>query len=84
MEEKKLKRKGSIARTKEGEVALVNEKKQGFRVDEMVVVIWDLSDGRSEHEIVDEVASKSKVEKGKIASAIFNIISELKRAKLVE
>ena len=84
MEEKKLKRKGSAVRTKEGGIALVNEEKQGFRVDEMVIVIWDLSDGRSEKEIVDEVASKSKAEKGKIASAISNIISELRRAKLVE
>ena len=83
MEEKKLKRKGSVART-EGGIALVNEEKQGFKVDEMVVVIWDLSDGRSEQEIVNEVASKSKAEKGKIASAISNIISELRRAKLVE
>ena len=84
MGEKKLKRKGSVARTKEGGIELVNEEKQGFRVDEMVIVIWDLSDGRSEKEIVDEVASKSKAGKGKIASAISNIISELRRAKLVE
>ncbi len=84
MGEKKLKRKGSVARTKEGGIALVNEEKRGFKVDEMVVVIWDLSDGRSEQEIVNEVASKSKTEKGKIASAISNIISELRRAKLVE
>lgn len=80
----KLKRKGQLVRSKEGEIALLNEEKQGFKVDKMVVVIWDLSDGRSEQEIVNEIASKSKAEKKKIAPVISDILSGLKHAKLVE
>jgi hypothetical protein len=84
MEEKKLKRKGSVARTEEGGIALVNEQKQGFIVEEMVVVIWDLCEGRSEHQVVDEIASRIKAEKERIKPAVIGVISKLKELKLVE
>ena len=84
MEKEKLKRKGNAVRTEKGEIALINEEKQGFRVDETAAAIWQFCDGRSEEEVVDEIASRTGAEKERVKPAVSDVVSKLKSVKLLE
>jgi len=84
MEKEKLKRKGKAVRTEKGEIALVNEENQGFRVDEIAAAVWQFCDGKSEEEVVDEIASKAKAEKERVKPLISEVVSKLKSVKLIE
>ena len=79
-----MKRKGSAVRTEKGEIALVNEEKQGFRVDEMAAAVWQFCDGKSEQEVVDVIASKTGAEKERVKPVVSDVISKLKSVKLLE
>ncbi len=84
MEEKKLKRKGSVGQTERGEMVLVNEQNEGFIVGEIAIVVWDLCEGRSEEEVIDEIISRTHVERERVEPVVTGLISKLKEVKLVE
>ena len=80
----KLRRKGQVLEAADGSLLLVNEDKQGFRVGEGVVVIWDMCEGRTEEEVSRELASRSELDLEQIKPIVAEIVAKLKEAKLVE
>jgi hypothetical protein len=83
-EEKVLHRKGGLARDKDGSLVLINENKQGYRVDEVIASVWFESDGKSEEELVDTFSKGMEDKKDVIKKDIHLIVSKLKEVKLIE
>ncbi len=83
----KFKKKGSLARSKEGYLLLVDENKRAYKVDEVVVLIWTMCDGKHEtKEIVEDFCSKigEKAPKEEIEKAVLDITQELEKLGLIE
>ena len=84
MEEPKLRRKGALLKNEEGELVLVNESNQAYKVDEVVAYIWSICDGKTLNEVVDTFAEASNVSVEEIREPLTNLIDKLKSASLVE
>jgi hypothetical protein len=83
----KFKRKGSLARSQQGDLLLVDENKKAYKVDEVVVLIWTMCDGKhDDKEIVNEFCSKigDKAPKGEIEKAVTDITQKLEKLGLIE
>ena len=78
-----LKRVGSITKTREGSLVLVNEKREGYAVDELVAFIWSKADGKTRDELVKNVASELNISEEEIKSDVNNIVDKLKDAELL-
>ncbi|MCD6371752.1 MAG: PqqD family protein [Candidatus Aenigmarchaeota archaeon] len=78
-----LKRKGRIAKNQEGNLVLINEDNQGFRVDEVIAAVWYESDGKTISQLVDKFSEEDKENKELIRKDIEAIIEKLKEVKLV-
>lgn len=79
-----MKRKGVLTRNREGSLILVNEDKKGYKVDEIVAVIWSKCDGKTIDTLTKEIAGEAKIDENELRPHIKNIIDKLKEAKLVE
>jgi hypothetical protein len=83
----KFKRKGSLAKSEQGDLLLVDENKKAYRVDEVVVLIWTMCDGKHEtKDIIGEFCSKigDKAPKEDIEKAVSDITQKLERFGLLE
>ncbi len=83
----KFNKKGSIAKSKEGALLLVNEDKKAYKVDEIVILIWTMCDGKHDSkDIVEEFCSKlgKKVPKEEIEKAVSDITQQLEKFGLLE
>ena len=79
-----LKRKGVLTRDEEGSLILVNEQDKGFRVDEIVAVVWSKSDGKTIDSLTKEIASEAEIPEEELKPHIENIVKKLKEADLIE
>jgi len=78
-------KRGSLAKSKANELLLVDEKKNAYKVDKSIIVVWVMCDGTMTVErIVDEVAKETKVDKAKIKKVIDDILAKLEKAGLVK
>jgi len=84
MEEVKLKRKGTLFKDESGDLVLVNEENQAFRVDEVVAYIWSICDGKTVNEVVTEFARLSDVNIDEVRSPLMDLIERLRSASLIE
>jgi len=84
MEEVKLKRKGTLFKNEEGELVLVNEENEAFKVDEVVAYIWSICDGKTVGEVVDAFAELSNVSAEDVRDPLTNLIDKLKSVSLIE
>ena len=84
MEEVKLKRKGELFKDEEGNLLLVNEANEAYRVDEVVAYIWSICDGKTIEEVVTEFANLSETSVEEIKAPLLDLISRLKSASLIE
>jgi len=82
-----FKKKGSLARSQQGDLLLVDENKRAYKVDEVVVLIWTMCDGKNgEKEIIEEFCSKigNKAPKEEIEKAVKDITQKLESFGLIE
>ncbi|MCD6591405.1 MAG: PqqD family protein [Thaumarchaeota archaeon] len=84
MEEVRLKRKGELFKDEEGNLILVNEANEAYRVDEVVAYIWSICDGKTIEEVVTEFADLSETSIDEIKAPLLDLINRLKSASLVE
>ena len=78
-------KRGSLAKSKANELLLVDEKKNAYKVDKSIIVVWVMCDGTMTVErIVDEVAKETKVDRAKIKKVIDDILAKLEKAGLVK
>jgi len=79
-----LKRKGKLMQDSENNLVLVNEKDKGYRVDEVVAVIWSKADGKTLENLVKEIAEETQLDEAELRPHIEMIINKLKEVDLVE
>jgi hypothetical protein len=84
MEEVKLKRKGELFRDEEGNLVLVNEANEAYRVDEIVAYVWSICDGKTIDEVVTEFSNLSETSIEEVREPLIGLINRLKAASLIE
>jgi hypothetical protein len=84
MEEVKLKRKGELFRDEEGNLVLVNETNEAYRVDEVVAYVWSICDGKTVNEVVTEFSNLSETSIEEVREPLVDLINRLKAASLIE
>ncbi|MCL7387027.1 MAG: PqqD family protein [Thaumarchaeota archaeon] len=84
MEEVKLKRKGELFRDEEGNLVLVNEANEAYRVDEIVAYVWSICDGKTIDEVVTEFSNLSETSIEEVREPLIDLINRLKAASLIE
>ncbi|MEM0261426.1 MAG: PqqD family protein [Nitrososphaerota archaeon] len=84
MEEIRYKRKGELFRDEEGNLLLVNEANEAYRVDEIVAYIWTICDGKTFDEVAQEIASQGDVDVEEVKPPLQDLIDKLKAASLLE
>lgn len=84
MEEVKLKRKGELFKDEEGNLLLVNEANEAYRVDEVVAYVWSICDGKTVDEVVTEFSNLSETSVEEIRAPLLDLINRLRAASLIE
>lgn len=82
-EEKRLSKKGWLSQTPEGDLLLVNEKGEAYRVNEAVAAIWQLFDDKTVNEVVEEVAFQVRRDPSELKEQIEQLASKLVEAGLI-
>jgi hypothetical protein len=82
--EKPLRRKGRLVQGEGGAIILINEKNEGYRVNEIIAFIWYECEGKTENELVDLLSDMVDLEKEIIRKDVHEILSKLKEVELVE
>lgn len=72
----KFRRRGSLGKTDDG-LVMINDQNESVRVDEMIIMVWNLCEGHDEEAVVAMLMSKIKGDKEPVEAAIRHIISEL-------
>lgn len=83
MSSQKLVKKGSATRDKEGNLLLINEENQAYRVDESVAAVWDRCEGKTVNELTTEVATSTGRKFDDLKGPVDNLVTKLKEAQLV-
>jgi hypothetical protein len=84
MEEVKLKRKGELFRDEGGNLVLVNEVNEAYKVDEVVAYVWSICDGKTVNEVVTEFSNLSETSVEEVREPLIDLINRLKAASLIE
>ncbi|MEN2974817.1 MAG: PqqD family peptide modification chaperone [Candidatus Caldarchaeales archaeon] len=84
MEEVKLKRKGELVKDDEGNLLLVNELNEAYRVDEIVAYIWSICDNKTFNEVAVDLASQGDIDVEEVKPPLLDLIAKLKSASLIE
>ena len=78
-------KKGSVGKTEKGEIVLLNEQNQAFKVNEVAVVVWNRCDGQMTIDDLAKVFSqKTNQEEGAVKQAIETIVDQMEKAGLME
>lgn len=78
-----MKRKGRLVRSKEGSLILIDDENKGYRVDEVVAVVWSRCDGKTIDSLTKDIANETKIDEKELKPQIEKIINKLMEAKLV-
>jgi len=84
MEQVRLRRKGNLFKDETGNLILVNEENEAYRVDEVVAYVWSICDGKTVEEVITEFANLSETDVEELREPIIDLINRLKSASLVE
>lgn len=80
----KLNRKGSITQ-EDGTLVLVDDNHKGYKVDNVVAVIWTKCNNKTIEEVADEISKELQdLDKNSITEAVKVIVQDLKNVHLVE
>ena len=82
-ENKKLSKRGFVTQTPEGELLLVNEKGEAYKVNESVVAVWNIFEDKTVNEVIDEIANQINVDPNEIKPAIEQLTAQLLEAELL-
>ena len=78
-------KKGSVSRTEKGEILLVNEQKQAFKVMDVAAVVWNRCDGQTTiDDLTKEFSQKTNQEEVAVKHAIETIVDQMEKAGLME
>jgi hypothetical protein len=81
----KLKKKGSLGRTEEGEIVLVNDKGEAFSAGEVVIFVWDMCDGEiSEEELLKNLCTELEIDTEALRPVLDRLLKNLQGASLLE
>ncbi|HID05501.1 MAG TPA: PqqD family protein [Candidatus Caldiarchaeum subterraneum] len=82
-ESKRLSKKGFVTQTPEGDLLLVNEKGDAYKVNESVVAVWNIFEDKTVNEVINEIASQINVDPNEIKPAIEQLTAQLVEAELL-
>jgi hypothetical protein len=78
-------KKGSVSKTENGEILLVNEQNQAFKVMPVAAVVWNRCDGKTTiDDLTKEFSQKTNQEEGAVKQAIETIVDQMEKADLME
>jgi hypothetical protein len=78
-------KKGSVGKTEKGEIVLVNEQNQAFKVNEVAVVVWNRCDGKiTIDDLTKEFSQKTNQEEAVVRQAIETIVDQMEKVGLME
>lgn len=78
-------KKGSVGKTEEGEIVLVNDQNQAFKVNKVAVVVWNRCDGQMTiDDLTKEFSQKTNQEEGTVKQAIETIVDQMEKVGLME
>lgn len=81
----KLKKKGSLGKTEEGELVLVNDEGQAFSAGEVVIFVWDMCDGEiSEEDLLKNLCAELEIDVEALRPVLERLLKNLQGAKLLE
>ncbi|MCS6769794.1 MAG: PqqD family protein [Candidatus Caldarchaeum sp.] len=83
VEEKRLTKKGWVSQTPEGDLLLVNENGDAYRVNEAVVAVWNLFEDRTVGDVIAEIATQISREPAEIKDSIEQLAVKLMDAGLI-
>lgn len=72
----KFRRRGSVGKTEDG-LVMINDQNESVRVDEIIIMIWNLCEGQDEESVVSMLMAKIKGDREPVEAAIRHIIAEL-------
>lgn len=84
MEETKFKRRGELLKDEEGNLLLVNEFNEAYRVDEVVAYIWSICDGKTFNEVASELAAQGEVDIEEVKPPLQDLLLKLRSASLID
>ncbi|MEM2760381.1 MAG: PqqD family peptide modification chaperone [Nitrososphaerales archaeon] len=84
MEEEKLFKKGEATKADDGSLVLVNEDQTAYKVDEVVLIVWDMCNGISFREILNEITDHSEQDASFIRTALEDLMIKLQENKLID
>jgi len=79
----KFVKKGFMTRDEYGNIILVNEKKEAYKVTEGVAMIWQMSDGKSEDELLNEVSKATELSVEELKAPLTELLEKLKEVELL-
>ncbi|MCS6783955.1 MAG: PqqD family protein [Candidatus Caldarchaeum sp.] len=83
VEEKRLSKKGWLSQTQEGDLLLVNENGEAYKVNEAVVAIWNMFEDKTVTDVVEEVALQIHRDPAELKDPIEQLASKLVEAGLI-
>ncbi|MEM2238165.1 MAG: PqqD family protein [Candidatus Caldarchaeum sp.] len=83
VEEKRLTKKGWVSQTPEGDLLLVNENGEAYKVNEAVIAVWNLFEDKTVGDVVAEVAAQISREPSEIRESIEQLAVKLLEAGLI-
>ena len=84
MEAEKLFKKGDPAKAEDGSLLLVNEDQAAYKVNEAVLMIWDMCNGISFSELVSAIAAGVEQDAATVRTSLEGLVTELQQVKLIE
>lgn len=77
-------KEGKMAKDQEGNLVLVNNKEQAYKVDESVIAIWQMCDGKTQQEISNTITEKTQMGEDEAKKAVGEIVTKLEEVGLVK
>ncbi|BAJ50982.1 hypothetical protein CSUB_C1130 [Candidatus Caldarchaeum subterraneum] len=82
-EEKRFSKKGWLSQTPEGDLLLVNENGDAYKVNEAVVAVWNMFEDKTVSDVVGEVAEQVNRDPAELKEAIEQLAAKLVEAGLI-
>jgi len=78
-------KKGKLAKSEANEPLIVDENNKAYKAHQTIVTIWNMCDGnRTMEQIVDELATATKVDKRTINDDVSKVLAQLEQIGLVQ
>ena len=76
---------GKVLKQDDGSLALVNEREQGFMVNENIIEFWDSCSGdRTINQLADDFSQKLSLPRQQVEQEVVQLIQQLLEAELLK